>query len=100
MLVSATHSTDVSFSVAHQAADPCGAWVRARGLGETEAGKGKEAQERAVAAQRLRKGLSQASHNKLRENNSAASAGGGGGGLIAMPPPAQPLAFPLRGGGH
>lgn len=96
MLVSATHSTDVSFSVAHQAAGPYGAWARARGLGETEAGKGKEAQERAVAAQRLRKGLSQASHNKLRVNNSAASAGG----LIAMPPPAQPLAFPLRGGGH
>lgn len=99
MLVSATHSTDVSFSVAHQAAGPCGAWARARGLGETEAGKGKEAQERAVAAHRLRKGLSQASHNKLRVNNSAASAGVGGGELIAMPPASSAPRLPAEGRG-
>ncbi|CAD7686388.1 unnamed protein product [Nyctereutes procyonoides] len=54
--------------------------------------------ERAVAAHRLRKGLSQASHNKLRVNNSAASAGVGGGSSLQCRPPAQPLAFPLRGG--
>lgn len=89
MLVSVTLSTPVSLPVAYQAS--IGAGARARGLGEeTEARKGRETQERP------RKGLSQASRNKLHVNNSAAVRG-----LIALGlPPAWPLAFPLRGGGR